>query len=193
MSFGTGDISKHLISGLIPSTTSPLISGVIAASSAVDAGLISEFTYTVGSNSPDGKNTFRGYSQGSSVNYGSVTESSFDIADGTTITTNTTSGNFVNTNGFAIYEYVPSSGGQTFTIRFLILGQTSTPTFNDANWFTTLRMINNTDSTTEDIARSSFSDGADTTDGTNVFTVKTTARTSTTSTGDSVTIQLRSD
>ena len=168
-------------------------SGVIAAAGAGDAGLISEFTYTVGSYSPDGKNSFRGYNQAQYVNYGSVTESSFDIADGTTITTNTTSGNFVTTNGFAIYEYVPSGGTQTFTIRFFILGQTSTPTFNDANWFTTLRIINNTDSTTEDIARSSFSNGGDTTDGTNVFTVKTTIRTSTTSTSDSVTIQLRSD
>ena len=35
MSFGTGDISKHLISALIPSTTSPLISGVVGGSSAV--------------------------------------------------------------------------------------------------------------------------------------------------------------
>ena len=192
MSFGTGDIAKCLISALIPSTTSPLISGVIAASSAVDAGLISEFTYTVGSFSPDGKNSFRGYSQGS-ANFGSVTESSFDIADGTTITTNTTSGNYVSGNGFAVYEYVPSSGSQTFVIRFLVLGQTSTPTFNDANWFTTLRMINSTDSTTEDIARSSFADGGDTTDGTNVFTLKTSIRTANTSTGDSITIQLRSD
>lgn len=96
-------------------------------------------------------------------------------------------------SGFAIYENVPSSGSQTLIVRFFVLGQTSTPTFNDANWFTTLRMINNTDSRTEDIARSSFSDGADTTDGTNVFTVKTNIRTANTSTGDSVTIQLRSD
>lgn len=96
-------------------------------------------------------------------------------------------------NGFAIYENVPSSGSQTLLIRFLILGQASTPTFNDANWFTTLRMINNSDVRTEDIARSSFSDGVDTTDGTSVFTLKTTIRTANTSTGDSVTIQLRSD
>ena len=75
----------------------------------------------------------------------------------------------------------------------MVLGQTSTPTFNDANWFTTLRMINNSDVRTEDIARSSFADGGDTTDGTNVFTIKTTIRTANTSTGDSVTIQLRSD
>jgi hypothetical protein len=54
-------------------------------------------------------------------------------------------------------------------------------------------MINNSDVRTEDIARSSFADGGDTTDGTNVFTIKTTIRTSNTSTGDSVTIQLRSD
>lgn len=168
-------------------------SGIIAAAGSGDAGLISEFTYTVGSYSPDGKNSFRGYAQSQFVNYGSVTESSFDIADGTTITTNTTSANFVNTNGFAVYEYVPSAGIQTFVIRFLVLGQTSTPTFNDANWFTTLRMINSTDSTTEDIARSSFFNGSDTTDGTSVFTVKSSNRTSTTSTGDSVTIQLRSD
>jgi len=75
----------------------------------------------------------------------------------------------------------------------LILGQTSTPTFNDVNWFTTLRIINNTDVRTDNIARSSFTGGADTTDGTNVFTLKTTIRTANTSTGDSVTIQLRSD
>lgn len=165
-------------------------SGIIAAAGAGDAGLISEYSYTAGSTSPDGKNTFRGYATGQYISYGSTTDTTFDLGDGTTISM---SGVSVFSNGFATYEYIPQSGAQTFTLRFIRANSTSFPTFNDSNWFKTLRIINNTTSTTEDIARSSFSAPSITNDGTNAMATTQLNKTATTSNNDSITIQLRSD
>ena len=160
-------------------------------SSSVDTGLISSYSYTVGSYSPDGKNAFRGYQTGQYINYGSTTAgSTFDLGDGTTITM---TGVAVYSNGFATYEYVPQSAAQSFVVAFIRANSTSFPTFNDSNWFKTLRIINNTTSTTEDIARSSFSSPSITNDGTNGRAIITHYRTATTSANDSITIQLRSD
>lgn len=155
-----------------------------------DFGLISEYSYTAADNSPDAKNVFRGYAAGQYINFGSTSDSTFDLADGTTISM---SGVFVNSNGFATYEYIPQSAAQSFVVRFIVANSTSFPTFNDSNWFKTLRIINNTTSTTADIARSSFSSPSLSNDGTNGMATITHYRTATSSAGDSITIQLRSD
>ena len=152
--------------------------------------MISEYSYTAADNSPDGKNTFRGYATGQYVSYGSTSDTTFDLADGTTISLTTVS---VNSNGFATYEYIPQSGTQTFVLRLIRANSTSFPTFNDSNWFKTLRIINNTTSTTEDIARSSFSSPSITTDGTDAMAIIQLNRTATSSAGNSITIQLRSN
>lgn len=181
----------NAITNVIAPSNASLGGGFFIRSSSVDTGLISSYSYTVGSNSPDGKNTFRGYATGQYINYGSTTAgSTFDLGDGTTISMTTVA---VSSNGFATYEYIPQSGTQTFTLRLVRANSTSFPTFNDSNWFKTLRIINNTTSTTEDIARSSFSSPSLSNDGTDGMAIIQLNRTATTSTNDSITIQLRSD
>ena len=180
----------NAITNVIAPSNASLGGGFFMRSSSVDTGLISSYSYTVGSTSPDGKNTFRGYATGQYVSYGSTSDTTFDLADGTTISMTNVA---VYSNGFATYEYIPQSGAQTFTLRLIRANSTSFPTFNDSNWFKTLRIINNTTSTTEDIARSSFSAHSITNDGRDAMATTQLNRTATTSTNDSITIQLRSD
>ena len=84
-------------------------------------------------------------------------------------------------------------------MRVHILGATAPPTFNDSNWFKSLKVINNTDSTDFTIQRSGFTSPNTVTDNTNcVSTIqysKTGSEWSETffDTGDSITVQLRSD
>ena len=123
------------ITNIIAPSNASLGGGFFMRSSSVDTGLISSYSYTVGSHSPDGKNVFRGYATGQYVSYGSTTAgSTFDLGDGTTISM---TGVSVLSNGFATYEYIPQSGTQSFVVRFIVANSTSFPTFNDSNWFKT--------------------------------------------------------
>lgn len=178
------------ITNIIAPSNASLGGGFFMRSPSVDTGLISSYSYIVGFNSPDGKNVFRGYATGQYVTFGMTSDSTFDLGDGTTISM---SGVSVYSNGFATYEYLPQSSAQSFVVRFIIANATSFPTFNDANWFKTLRIINNTKNTTEDIARTSFTSPSPASDGTNVMSTITTFRTATSTPGNSITIQLRSD
>lgn len=154
------------------------------------ASIISNYSFTAGSYSPDGKNNFRGYAAGQYLAYGSTTDVNFSLGDGTIVTM---AGVAVYGSGTATYEYIPQSGVQFFALRFIRSGSTSFPTFNDADWFKTLRIINNTANTTEDIARSAFSTPSLSNDGTNGMATLQVNRTATMTSGDSITIQLRSD
>jgi hypothetical protein len=159
MSFGTGDIAKHLISALIPSTTSPLISGVIAASSAVDAGLISEFTFTAGQVTFDGKNFTRGFSKSGSnaaLNYGSTTATTLAIGSGATASLTTTGGSGMGFVGSSFSEFDPQSGNHRVNIILFFSGQSAPATINDANYFKSVKFINHTQSTEHTLQRSYF-------------------------------------
>ena len=159
--------------------------------------MISEFTITVDSSSAGGKNNFRGYSKGQFVNFGSTSGTTFDLADGTTVQLASTS--YVTSLSFAFFEFDSGSSTDRVDMRVHILGATAPPTFNDSNWFKSLKVINNTDSTNFTIQRSGFTSPSTVTDSTNCISTiqysKTGSEWSETffDTGDSITVQLRSD
>lgn len=172
--------------------------GFIAASGAGDTGLISEFTYTVASASAGGKDNFRGYSKGQYLYFGTTSTDSFELGDGTTsYLTNTT---WVSSLGGAFYELDSGFSTDRIDMRVHILGATAPPTFNDSNWFKSLKITNNTDSVSFTLQRSGFSSPSTTTDGTNCISVIQYSNPyppvwidSFFDTGDSITVQLRSD
>ena len=159
--------------------------------------MISEFTITVASSSAGGKDNFRGYSKGQFVGFGSTSGTTFDLADGTTVQLASTS--YVSSLGFAFYEFDGNSATDKIELRLHILGATAPPTFNDSNWFKSLKIINNTDSTDFTIQRSGFINPTTTTDNTNCISVTSYSKTGSEwsetffDTGDSITVQLRND
>ena len=185
-------ISRNIISHNLIS--SDIIGGEAPSG---DSGLISEFTIVVASASAGGKNNFRGYSKGQFVNFGSTSGSTFDLADGTTVQLASTS--YVTSLAFAFFEFDTDSSTDRVDMRVHILGATAPPTFNDSNWFKSLKVINNTDSTDFTIQRSGFTSPNTVTDNTNCISTiqysKTGSEWSETffDTGDSITVQLRSD
>jgi len=204
MSFGTGDISKHLISGIIPSTASPLISGVIAASSAVDAGLISEFTFTAGQVTFDSKNYTRGFSKsglGAAHNIGSTTATTLAIGSGATASLTTVGGAGSSFAGSVFNEIDPQSGNHRVNIVLFFSGQSAPATINDANYFKSVKFINHTQSTEHTLQRSYFtnqtviSDSQGASDSRIQFLGDSTVSTGTIgiAQNDSITFQLRSD
>lgn len=204
MSFSTGDISKHLISGVIPSTTSPLISGVIAASSAVDAGLISEFTFTAGLVTFDGKNFTRGFTKSglsANHNYGSTTATTLAIGSGATASLTTVGGAGSSFAGSSFVEYDPQSGNHRVNIVLFFSGQSAPATINDANYFKSVKFINHTQSTEHTLQRSYFTnqtvipDALGASDSRTQFIGDSTVSTGTIgiAQNDSITFQLRSD
>ena len=204
MSFSTGDIAKNLISGLIPSTTSPLISGIIAASSAVDAGLISEFTFTAGQNTFDGKNFTRGFVKsglGAFYNIGSTTATTLAIGSGATASLTTTGGVGLNFAGSGFIEYDPQSGNHRVNVALHFSGQSAPTTINDANYFKSVKFINHTQNTEHTLQRSYFTtqsvvpDSQGASDSRTVFSGDATVSTGTIgiAQNDSITFQLRSD
>ncbi len=168
--------------------------GCIAATGVVTSSpLIAEFTYTTGSYSPDNKNMNRGYSNDFVNSYGTIDVSSFNLADGTTITTDSFLNTTISSEGFEFKEFLPQFGNDTLIIVAHFIGNTSPPAFTDANWFKTLRIINNTQGTTEDILRSAFTASAvDVTSPDSKVTIFM-QRVAVTSNNDSITVQLRSD
>lgn len=174
-------------------------SGVIAASGASDAGLISEFTFTAGQYTADSKNYNRGFQRsglGGSFQYGSVTETSYDLAGGITI-------DLVNSNGIdpplnyvgsSLYEYDPQSGSEIVVMAMFAKGHANgMPTFNDANFFKTLKIINNTTNSTATIARSDFTVSTNTSNSTDSFMSIQKTQTIGIANTNSITVQLRSD
>lgn len=174
-------------------------SGVIAASLPTgDTGLISEFTYTVASTSAGGKDNFRGYSKGQFVSFGTTSTDSFQLGDGTT--SHLTNTSYVSNLGGAFFEFDSGFSTDRIDMRVHILGATAPPTFNDSNWFKSLKITNNTDSVSFTLQRSGFSSPSTTTDGTNCISVIQYSNPyppvwidSFFDTGDSITVQLRSD
>ncbi len=179
---GNGIISHNTVGGEVPSAEDPVIS---------------EFTIAVASTSAGGKDNFRGYSKGQFINFGSTSGTTFDLADGTTVQLASTT--YVSGLAFAFYEFDSNSSTDRVDMRVHILGATASPTFNDSNWFKSLKIINNTDSTDFTIQRSGFTSPSIVTDNTNCISTiqysKTGSEWSETffDTGDSITVQLRSD
>ena len=99
---------------------------------------------------------------------------------------------------FGFFEFDGASATDQLSIRLHILSATAPPTYNDSNWFKTLRVINNTDSVEFSVARSGFGAPSTANDGTNCTSLITINNSSTWSedffvTSDSITVQLRSD
>jgi hypothetical protein len=177
---GNGIISHNTVGGLSPEG---------------DAGLISEFSFTAGQFTADGKNISRGYFRGY-LSYGTTTDTSFDLASGITIDLVNNSGISppLNFAGAAFTEYDPQSGSDTLTFGLYAKGHSSgMPTFNDANYFKTLKLTNNTAGSTMSIARSGFTFGTPASDGTDSFVALNKTQTIGIVNGNSYTVQLRSD
>ena len=201
MSFSTGNITKHLISGVIPSTPSPLIDGVIAASSAVDAGLISEFVVTVGQTiNMYLKDIIRGYTvQGFSTGFGSVSPATFTIANGDVADADSQAAQPL---GFAVplfTETDPDDGGDNYLSFQAVFpdAAASVPANTDANFFKSIKVINTNLGTETTILRSDMTfSGTSATSGTGYrvyFQKDPLAVALNLAVGHTIKVQLRSD
>jgi len=180
---GNGIISHNTVGGEAPSAEDPVIS---------------EFTITVASTSAGGKDNFRGYSKGQFVGFGTTSTDSFELADGTT--SHLTNTSYVSSLGGAFFELDSGFSTDRIDMRVHILGATAPPTFNDSNWFKSLKITNNTDSASFTLQRSGFSSPSTTTDNTNCISTIQHSNPYPPAwgegffdTGDSITVQLRRD
>lgn len=101
--------------------------------------------------------------------------------------------------GGAFFEFDSGFSTDRIDMRVHILGATAPPTFNDSNWFKSLKIINNTDSVSFTLQRSGFNSPNTSADGTNCISTIQYSKTGSEwsesffDTGDSITVQLRSD
>tara|TARA_B100000575_G_C22632056_1_gene390672 strand:+ start:36 stop:563 length:528 start_codon:yes stop_codon:yes gene_type:complete len=171
--------------------------GAIAVTAVVNP-VIDEFTVTAAAQTQlSPKDVHRGYRVSAvATDFGSVTPSTITVASGHTADM-TTQQNFSGTfpaTGFV--EIDPASGGANSMRLNLIFPNESTPNpaDTDANYFKSLKIINNTQGTTVTVQRSdmTFTSGNDV-DGTGYFIAYSKTETLNISANDSVKVQLRSD
>ena len=171
--------------------------GVIA--SFVDP-VIAEFSFTVGSLTELGsKDVLRGYQAGGLVafNFGSsISPTEITVANGHTADLDTGGGYTISFVGSALYERDPNSGGanSVFLSLYFPNETASVPANTDANFFKSLRIINNANSTEATIQRSdmTFASNTDST-GTGYRAAFGKTQTINMGTSGTRTIQLRSD
>tara|TARA_B100000965_G_C19603362_1_gene764393 strand:- start:5996 stop:6574 length:579 start_codon:yes stop_codon:yes gene_type:complete len=190
----TASLIKNIISPLTEEITgTPVVP--FSQSSNSTSPVISEFSFTAGLFTADGKNISRGYYRGT-LTYGTTTDTSFDLASGITIDLVNNSGVSppLNFAGAAFTEYDPQSGSDILTFGLYAKGHSSgMPAFNDANYFKTLKLTNNTAGSTVSIARSGFSFGTPLSDGTDSYVALSKSQTIGIVNGNNYTVQLRSD
>jgi hypothetical protein len=171
--------------------------GAIAVT-AVDP-VIAEFSFTVGSLTELGsKDALRGY-RVSALGFGfgsSISPTEITVANGHTADLDTGGGYTISFMGSALYERDPNSGGanSVFLSLYFPTEPASVPANTDANFFKSLRIINNADNTEATIQRSdmTFASNTDSTGtGYSVSFYKT--QTINMGTSGTRTIQLRSD
>tara|TARA_R100001440_G_scaffold12083_1_gene21339 strand:- start:735 stop:1262 length:528 start_codon:yes stop_codon:yes gene_type:complete len=171
--------------------------GAIAVTAVVDP-VIDEFTVTAAAQTQlSPKDVHRGYRVSFVLtDFGSVSPSTITIANGHTADTDSQQ-NF--SGVFPSAEFVeidPASGGSNSMKLGLVFPNESAtiPTNNDANYFKSLKIINNTQSTTTTIQRSDMTFGfGNDSDGTGYFVTFSKTETLNISANDSVKVQLRSD
>jgi hypothetical protein len=171
-------------------------SGAIAASF-VDP-VIAEFNIAVGQITELGsKDVLTGYRVSAiGFGFGSSAKTEITVANGHTADLDTGGGFTISFLGSALYERDPNSGGANSVSLFLYFPDetASVPANTDANFFKSLKIINNVNSTETTIQRSdmSFASNTDSTGtGYSVSFYKT--QTINMGTSGTRTIQLRSD
>ena len=173
-------------------------SGAIAASF-VDP-VIAEFSFTAGTLTELGsKDVLRGYqvSSLSGFSFGSsISPSTITVANGHTADTDTGGGSTISFAAPALFERDPNSGAanSVFLSLYFPNESASVPANTDANFFKSLRIINNANSTEATILRSdmTFASNTDST-GTGYRVSFTKTQTINMGTSGTRTIQLRSD
>ena len=194
----------NAITNVIAPSNASLGGGFFMRSSAGDAGLISEFTFTAGQLSFDGKNFTRGFTKSglsAAYNFGSTTATTLAIGSGATASLTAVGGAGSSFAGSAFNEYDPQSGNHRVNIVLFFSGQSAPATINDANYFKSVKFINHTQSTEHTLQRSYFtnqtviSDSQGASDSRTQFLGNGNVSTGTIgiALNDSITFQLRSD
>lgn len=172
--------------------------GAIAVT-AVDP-VIAEFSFTVGSLTELGsKDALKGFNSSGllSARFGSsISPTTITVANGHTADLDTGGSYTISFLGSALYERDPNSGGanSVFLSLYFPNETASVPADTDANFFKSLRIINNTNNTEvtiqrSDMTRNTFTDST----GTGYAVTYTKTQTINMGTSGTRTIQLRSD
>ena len=149
---GNGIISHNTVGGEVASAEDPLLGS---------------FTFTAAAMTFDfGKNVYFGFLESSAVPYGTVTAGqTVTLAGGSVVTFGNSSSNFVNTLGSGLADRSGNAGDE-FSLGLLFIGQ-SVPARTEANYFKTVRIINQTASTTVNVPFSDITWATPVTSGSN--------------------------
>ena len=113
-----------------------------------------------------GKNIYYGLHESSAVPYGTVTAGqTVTLAGGSVVTFGNSQSNFIGTIGSGLTDRNGNAGDE-FALGLMFIGQ-SVPARTEENYFKTVRIINQTASTTVNVPFSDITWGTPTTSGSN--------------------------
>lgn len=129
--------------------------------------MLGSFTFTAAARSFDfGKNVFFGFSESSVVPFGSISAGqTVTLAGGSVVTFGNATSNFVGNAGSSITDRSGAAADE-FSLALMFIGQ-SVPARTEANYFKTVRIINQTASTTTNVPFSDITWATPATSGSN--------------------------